>query len=223
MSAKTFDSIKLKDTHYLAKWDKNDLPKVRKFADNIREYQEILSKLKDDDPLKPQLEAEKKEISDNFYNIFEKNLNDHHNQPLDPLNVSVDRKYIMTWRGIAKMCRLITKQDSDTFTGAAIGIGSTVPQPYDTLLVNEIKYIDFATNGFFDSAGISIRYCGTFGEGVETQNNPGFTESLVRNQASPTNAIILCRNIFANNPISHTSGQSGFSAAGIIEFIPVVD
>ena len=215
-------SIKLKDTHYLAKWDVKDLPKVNKIQDDIRQYQVIIATLKDDDPLKPQLEAKKKEIGDKFFDIYEKNLNDHHNQELDPLKVSVDRKYILTWKGIAKMCRNISGQDTTGFWsgGVAVGTGTTTPQPYDLTLATEVTYIDFATNGFFDAAGVSIRYCGTFGEDLADNN---FTESLVRNQSSATNSIVLCRNIFADFPIDHDSGQSGFSAAGIVEFIPVVD
>ncbi len=151
---------------------------------------------------------------------MEDNLNDHRNLRIDPLNVSVDRKYILTWGGAAKFCRLITKQDSSTFTHVAVGLGSTTPQPYDEKLVTETDFIDFATNGFFDGAGVSIRYCGTFGEMIPTNT---FKESLVRNKSGPTGAVVMCRNIFASNPISHTQGNSGFSAAGVIEFVPVVD
>ena len=191
--------VGLKDTHYLTLWDKNDLPKVRKWQDRIRAG------------LEPSVE---------FTDLLEDNLNDHRNLRIDPLKVAVDRKYIMTWKGIAKICRLVTKQDTNTFTHVAVGTGSTTPQPYDSALVTEVTYIDFATNGFFDGAGVSIRYCGTFGESVATNT---FTESIVRDQASPTNATVLCRNIFADIPIDHNSGSSGFSAAGIIEFIPIVD
>ena len=218
-------SIKLKDTHYLVKWDKNDLPKIRKTQADIRKYQTIIGELyknNPNDPLIPQLEAKKKQIGDEFYDIFEESLNDHKNLRVDPLNVSVDRKYILTWKGVAKMCRNITGQDTTTFAagGVAVGEGTTTPTPFDYKLANEFYFIDFATNGFFDCAGTSIRYCGTFGEDL---GDADLTESLVRNQAMATNSIVLCRNIFTNNPINHNSGNSGFSAAGIVEFIPVTD
>lgn len=201
MSVKSFDSIKLKDTHYLASWDVKDLPKVRKWQDRIR----------------AEIEPAKE-----FTDLFEDYLNDHRNLRIDPLQVGVDRNYILTWKGIAKMCRNITGQDTSTFRsgGVAVGTGSTVPQPYDTALVAEVSYIDFATNGFFDSAGVCIRYCGTFGELVATNQ---FKESLVRNQSASSGSTVLCRNIFPTNYIDHNSGNAGFSAAGIIEFIPVVD
>lgn len=194
-------SIKLKDTHYLAKWDKNDLPKIRKWQEKIR------AGLTD---------------SKTFIDMLEANLNDHHNQLIDPLNVSVDRKYILTWKGIAKMCRNITGQDTNTFAsgGVAVGTGTTTPTPFDYRLEEEYYFIDFATNGFFDCAGTSIRYCGTFGEDLEDAD---LTESLVRNQAMATNSIVLCRNIFTNNPINHNEGNSGFSACGVVEFIPITD
>lgn len=194
-------SIKLNDTHYLAKWDVNDLPKVRKWQERIRAGIES---------------------SEEFINNFEKYLDDHRNLRVDPLQVSVDRKYILTWKGIAKMCRNITGQDSTGFElgGVAIGTGTTTPTPFDYKLTTEKAFIDFATNGFFDAAGTSIRYCGTFGE---TIGSDSFKETLVRNQAMSTNSVVLCRNIFANNPISHTSGNSGFSGAGIIEFTPITD
>ena len=194
-------SIKLKDTHYLVKWDKNDLPKIRKWQQRIRAGIES---------------------SADFTDLLEKNLNDHKNLRVDPLQVSVDRKYILTWKGIAKMCRNITGQDTTTFSagGVAVGEGTATPTPFDYKLENEFYFIDFATNGFFDCAGTSIRYCGTFGEDL---GDADLTESLVRNQAMATNSIVLCRNIFVNNPINHNEGNSGFSAAGIVEFIPVTD
>ena len=200
MSA-TFDSIKLKDTHYLVKWDKNDLPKIRKWQERIRAG----------------LESSK-----DFMDLLEDSLNDHRNLRVNPLQVSVDRNYILTWKGVAKMCRNITGQDTTTFAsgGVAVGEGSSTPTPFDYKLTDEEAYIDFATNGFFDTAGTAIRYLGTFGEDLVSAV---LTESLVRNQLAATNSIVLCRNIFANNPINHNEGNSGFSAGGIIEFIPVAD
>jgi hypothetical protein len=94
LSAKSFDSIKVKDTPYLALWDINDLPKIRKWQDRIR----------------ANLES-----SVEFTNLLEKSLNDHRNLRIEPLDVSVDRKYIMTWKGIAKMCRNVTGQDEKKF------------------------------------------------------------------------------------------------------------
>jgi len=195
--------VKLKDTHYLASWDKKDLPLIRKWQEKIRNGERS------------------KELGDMFFKLLDSRYNDHKTTP-EPKQVAIDKKYILTWKGIAKMCRNITGQDTTTFAsgGVAVGTGETIPQPYDERLVEEEEYIDFATNGFFDSAGVSIRYCGTFGETIPDDN---FKESLVRNQATATGSIVLCRNIFANNPIAHDEGDSGFSAAGIIEFVPVVD
>lgn len=198
-SLESFDAIKLKDTHYLSLWDVKDLPKVRKWQDRIRAG------------IEPSI---------SFFNLLEDNLNDHRNLRIDPIQIAVDRKYVLTWKGVAKFCRLITKQDTGTFTHVAVGTGSTVPKPYDEKLVIEKSFIDFATNGFFDGAGISIRYCGTFGELVATDQ---FKESLVRDKSGPTNAIVMCRNIFPNNYIDHEQGNSGFSAAGVVEFVPIVD
>jgi hypothetical protein len=197
------DSIQLKDTHYLASWRKKDLPLIEKWQAKIRNGERS------------------SELVEMFFKHLESKLNDHHPTP-EPLQVAVDRKYLLTWKGIAKMCRLITQQDTTggfKDGGVAVGTGSTTPQPYDEALVAETNYVAFTTNGFFDGSGTSIRYCGTFGSDVGTND---FTESLVRNQTGPTNSIVLCRNIFADNPIDHTSGNSGFSAAGVIEFVPVV-
>jgi hypothetical protein len=194
--------IGLNDTHYLASFDKKDLPLLQKWASKIRngERSEELAKI--------------------FFKLLDSKLNDHHPKP-DPLAVSKDEKYLLTWKGIAKMCRLITQQDSTGFRdgGVAVGLGSTTPQPYDTQLVNEASYIDFATNGFFDGSGTSIRYAGFFGSSVPTNT---FQESLVRNQTSAVGSTVLCRNIFVNNPMVHTQGNAGFAAAGVIEFVPIV-
>jgi len=187
----------LQDTHYLALWDKNDLPLIGKWQEKIRngERNEELGKL--------------------FFKLLDSKYNDHHPNP-EPLDLAVDKKYLLTWNGIGKFCRLITRQDSTTFTHVAVGTGATVPQPYDIALVSEASVIDFASNGFFDGAGTSIRYAGTFGSGVPSNT---FKESLVRNQATSTGSTVMCRNIFPTNPISHTSGNSGFTCAGTIEFI----
>ena len=194
------DSIHLKDTHYLASWHKNDLPLIEKWQAKIRNGERS------------------EELGQLFFKHLEAKLNDHHPAP-EPIDVAVDRKYLLTWKGIAKMCRLITQQDTTGFRqgGVAVGTGSTVPQPYDEALVAETNYISFETNGFFDGSGTSIRYCGTFGSDVASND---FTESLVRNQSAAGGSIVLCRNIFTDNHIDHTHGNSGFSCAGVIEFVP---
>ncbi len=192
------NKIQLKDIHYLVLWDAKDIPKIQKWQERIRAG---IDK------------------SEDFFLNLDKKWNDHKVYP-EPLEIGIDDKYMLTWAGIAKFCRLITLQDTTTFTHVAVGTGSTIPQPYDQSLVSEKTYIDFATNGFFDGSGTSLRYAGTFDAAVETAQ---LKESLVRNQASPSGATVMCRNIFPINYINHTGGGSGFTAGGIIEFVPVVD
>jgi hypothetical protein len=198
-SVVSHDRIELKDTHYLASWDVKDLPLVRKIQEKIRL-------------------THSQNLIEEFYSLLDKAWDDHRNQKIDPIQTAKTED-IMTWKGIAKICRLITRQDSSTFTYVAVGTGATVAQPYDQALASELAKIDFATNGFFEGSGTSVRYCGTFGESIISAQ---IKESLVRNQSTATNAIVACRNVFSSNYIDHVAGNSGFSAAGVWEFVPIV-
>lgn len=195
----SYDGIKLKDTHYLASWDVKDLDKIRKMQEKIRI-------------------THSQDLIEEFYSLLNKAWDDHKNQKIDPIQTAKTED-IMTWKGIAKICRLITRQDTSTFTYVAVGTGATVAQPYDQALASELAKIDFATNGFFEGSGTSVRYCGTFGESIIDAK---IKESLVRNQETATNSIVACRNVFSNNYIDHQAGNSGFSAAGVWEFVPIV-
>ena len=97
--------IRLKDTHYLASWDNKDLPLIEKWSAKIRNQER------------------NEELASMFFKLLESKYNDHHPNP-EPLQVAVDRKYLLTWKGIAKMCRLVTKQDTTTFTHVAVGTGA---------------------------------------------------------------------------------------------------
>ncbi len=197
--------ISFKDTHYLSLWDKNDIPLVEKIQAKIRATHD-------------------EHLINDFFDIMDKKWNDHKPIP-EPLDLSVDEKYTMTYKGIGKFCRLITKQDATTFTYVAVGTGApadTNPMPFDQDLVSEEYRVGFATNGFFDATGTSIRYGGTFGSETVTDF---YNESLVRNTENfgDSGRITMCIASFFDNPISHTQGNTGFTAAGSIEFNIIMD
>jgi len=94
--------------------------------------------------------------------------------------------------------------------------------PFDNELVNEQNHVDVLTNGFFDATGTSLRYGGTFGAEMPTDT---YNESLLRSHqnASDAGMIALCIAYFLDNPISHTQGNTGFTAAGTIELNVISD
>jgi hypothetical protein len=194
------DNATISDTHYLALWDVKDLPKINKWQERIRAGIDKSSE---------------------FTDLIEKSLNDHRNLKVDPIQTAVDRRYILTFKGVARFCQLITKQSSTTAHTVAVGTGTATPTSVDTALVTEIANIPIATNGFFDASGTMIRYCGTFGAEVVDGD---FTESLLRDTASASaTTVVFCRNTFVDTFIEHSQGNSGFSAAGVFDFQIVAD
>lgn len=199
---------KVTDTHFLTLWDVNDLPKVEEWQRKIRlTHNETL-------------------IHD-FFDIMKRKYNDHTNNLLiEPHKVSM-KDDILTYRGLARLCRIVTGQDQPSNRGfkyVAVGTsGNTEPfLPFNDALVSEEKAIPFELNGFFDAAGTSIRYGGTFDQSMPSET---YSESLVRTTANfgDSNMVCLCLNNFADDPINHTSGNTGFTSAGSIEFTILAD
>lgn len=196
-------NVGVKDTHYLSLWDKNDLPFIEKLQTKIRGTHD-------------------ENLINQYFDILNKKWNDHHPTP-EPLDLSVDEKYIMTYKGLAKFCRLITRQDTTTFTHVAVGNGVLqVPMPFDDLLVAEQYVIPISVNGFLEASGTSVRYSGTFGANTVSDS---YRESLVRNTSSAGSSgkIVMCIASFSDSPIVHTQGSTGFSCAGSIEFNVIAD
>ena len=194
---------KVEDHHYLTLWDAKDLPNVNKWQEKIRQTHD-------------------EKLITEFFDLMNRRWDDHKNLPIEPHQVSkVDD--VLTFKGVAKFCRLITKQDSTTFTHVAVGTaGDPTFVPFNDELQAEEDQVSFVTNGFFDAAGTSLRYGGTFDQSMPTET---YSESLVRNKAlaSDSGMITMCLNAFGDDPINHTSGNTGFTAAGSIEFNVIMD
>jgi len=185
--------LELIDEHQLIQWDKKDLPSIYSLCKDIREGDE------------------------SALNEWDSILNK--TGFVQPLNIAEDKKYIMTFKGIAEFCRFITGQSTNNRNmTVAVGTGTATPNAFDSALTAETDFVNTTSSGFFVASGTTVRYCGTFGQSV-TSNQ--FKESLLRNQSSPSGAIVFCRNTFVTNFIDHNSGSSGFSAAGCFKFIPI--
>lgn len=195
----------LVDKHYLLLWDKRDLPTVFKFCKAVRESDR----------------AKKEELLDIFASTIDRKLNDHHipqtNLVPESLEMAV-REDILTFRGIARFCQLICLKSTAIGHTVAVGTGTTGAEAFDQFLIDEKANIQISKNGFWDPSGIRVWYGGTFGESVPSYD---FTESCVRDQASVLNAVLFCRNVFVGSPMHHEEGNSGFTAAGVFEFIPI--
>src|SRR6266540_3698472 len=112
---------KLEDHHYLTLWDAKDLPKIDKWCEKIREPNHD------------------EQITKDFFTLLNKKWDDHRSLAVEPLDL-VKKDDVMTYKGIAKMCRLVVKQDSTTFKYVAVGTGApanTNAMPYDESLVSE--------------------------------------------------------------------------------------
>lgn len=202
MSITNYDFPQIKDTHYLTHWSSEDLLTIRDMANKIK---------------KLPLGTKKDELISDFYSILDKSWNDHR-LPLQPEQVAKTED-ILTWKGISRFCRLITRQSSNTFTTVALGTGTGTPKPFNERLDNEVSWVDMRQSGFFEASGITVRYAGIFGETIPSNH---YTESLVRDQNGANGATVACRNTFVQNYIDHTIGNGGVVAAGIWEFIIVV-
>lgn len=197
------------DHHYLTLWDAKDIPKVEKIQQQIRlTHNETL-------------------ILD-FFDIMNKKWNDHNynNLNLEPHKVS-RKDDILTYKGIARMLRIVTGQDQPQNRGfkyVAVGTagGSTVYMPFSDSIQSEERAVAFDLNGFFDAAGTSIRYGGTFDQSMPTET---YSSSLVRTTANQGDSgmVCLCLNNFAEDPIDHTQGNTGFTSAGSIELTIIAD
>ncbi len=199
--------FKVEDHHYLTLWDARDLPKVYKWQEKIRKTHD-------------------EKLILEFFDLMDRSWDDKRtNLAIEPHHVS-KKDDVLTYKGVAKFCRLITRQDDGVLNFAYVAIGNnplnTTFVPFNDSLISEVTYVRFDVNGFFDAAGMSIRYGGTFGESLPTNN---YTESLVRDRAAANDngRTVMCLNNFANDPINHTTGNTGFTAAGSIEFNIIMD
>lgn len=196
----------LLDKHYLILWDKRDLPAIFRLSKLIRESDR----------------SKREELLDIFGNSIDRKLNDHHIPITELVPESLDMAFtedILTFKGITRFCQLICLKSNQTGHTVAVGTGTTQAQAFDSQLVSEVTSVEISTNGFFDPSGIRIWYGGTFGESVPTNT---FKESCIRDRASVINAVVFARNTFTTNYIDHNQGTSGFTAAGVFEFIPIV-
>jgi len=197
---------KVKDRNYLSLWDKNDLPAIDKWQAKIRQTHD-------------------EQLIKEFFRNLDRKWDDHRsNFVIEPIDLGV-KDDVLTFKGVARFCRLITKQDNTTARNVAVGTGAALnsrPMPFQQSLISEVNHVHFDTNGFFDATGTSIRYGGTFGESMGTAN---YNESLVRDTDNDGDSgrVTFVMAMFFDNPISHTQGNTGFTAAGSIEFLPVAD
>lgn len=195
----------VKDRHYMSLWDAKDLPTIEKWQEKIRATHD-------------------EQLIRDFFQLLDKKYDDHRNLKVEPLQLAL-KDDVLTYKGVAKICRLVTRQDLTTFTHVAVGTGApagTQPLPFEENLYNEDYKVAFVQNGFFDAAGASIRYSGTFGATVASEN---YNESLVRNVSDEGDSgkVVLCISQFDDDDIAHTSGNTGFTCAGSIEFTIIAD
>jgi hypothetical protein len=195
-----------RDKHYLVLWDKRDLPTVYKFCKLVRESHK----------------AKREELLDIWGNTLERKLNDHKIPATNLIPESLEMSHtedILTFRGITRFCELICLRSTATGHTVAIGTGISTAQAFDSKLDNELAHVKTSENGFFDPSGIRIWYAGTFGESLESNH---FTESMLRDREGITGATVFSRNVFEANPIDHNKDNSGFTAAGVYEFVPIM-
>lgn len=218
MTLQVFDSVprgsqkpmyfEIRDRHYLSLWDAKDLSAVEKWQAKIRATHD-------------------EQLILDFFNNLNRKWDDHRsNLIIEPHQVS-KKDDILTYKGIAQFCRFITGQDlvlNRGFRYVVVGSAGSDNRflPFNDSLVAEEGHVSFETNGFFDAVGTSIRYGGTFSQNMITET---YSESLVRSTAnfSDPNMTVMCLNNFGDDPINHTSGNTGFTAAGSVEFAVIAD
>lgn len=224
---------KLEDCHFMAQFALEDIKTVEGLFKRIRQlksqykfYHTIQKKFhwKLDNKLY-KIELEKNQLLHTFFDCLIEHANGHSDGIMQigklavkPTKVSC-RDDIQTLNGIALDNKNITGEGFTDWNYVAIGIGTEEPFVWSDTLEAEISEQDFG-HGFFTSSGTAILYAAMFGEGEATNT---YTEALVRDLQGPTGAKVLCKQVFTNDPITHTNGNSGFAVAGILEYTPIVD
>ncbi len=192
----------MKDTTYATLFDKKDLPYVYRLAEEVRA-------------------THNQDLVNNFNNNLEKKWNDH-----NPI-IEIGNKDIEIEQ-ISKADDLIVtvgiNQCIDQILGASVlrwqiigsGSGTTAVSAAQTSLVTQLFLIDMSLLGWREYAGASLRFAGIFGESLATHtvNEAGIFRS--------DGAVMLNRNMFSNNPITHTINLNGYVISCVIEFVPVM-
>lgn len=224
---------KVEDAHFMSLFDVADIKPVEGLFKRIRQLKQqyknyhtmqkyfhlnLTNKLYN-------LEVEKNKLLHVFFDCLVEHANGHTdsimqigNLKIKPKKVSC-RDDIQTLNGVALDNKNITGEGFTDWNYVAIGIGTEEPFVWSDSLQTEISEQDFG-HGFFTSSGTAILYAAMFGEGEATNT---YTEALVRDLQGPTGAKVLCKQIFTDDPITHTNGNSGFAVAGILEYTPIVD
>lgn len=173
-----------------------------------------------------QIESSMNQMLHTYFDCLIDHVNDHHDAPMDlgsghvviPEQVAF-RDDVQTLIGIALDNKNITGEGFTTWNTGAVGTGSAPAAIWSDTLDVEISDTD-VSHGFFTASGVAILYAFMFGETLATNT---FKEGMVRNQASPSGAKVLCKQTFTNDPIDHVQNNAGFAIAGILEYAPIID
>lgn len=194
----------IKDTTYASLFDKQDLPYVYRLAEEVRA-------------------THNQDLVNEFNNNLENKWNDHNpilevgDKNIEILQVSKADDLVVT-DGINWMINQILGTGVERWTFMGVGNSSTAPAIGNTILISElVPRVDMSLSGWREYAGSSLRFAGIFGE---TRASQTITEAAVFLGAS--GGFMLNRNMFSNNPITHTINANGYVISCVIEFVPVM-
>jgi hypothetical protein len=190
-----------KDTVFAASFSAKDMSSIHELGRRIRETHD--NSLIDDFNLKCQKKV------------------DDHNPILEVGNQKIE------FEQISKADDLVVNVGVDLFIYKILGTsvnrwflmdassGTTTPAVTDTVVTGPSTSTTMSLSGWRESASSSLRFGGIFGE---TEATLTVKESAVM----ASGGILLNRNMFSNNPITHTVNVQGFVISSVIEFVPVM-
>jgi hypothetical protein len=194
----------LKDTTFACSFDKKDLPSLYQLAEHIRK-------------------THNNDLIDDFNLKCQKKVDDHNpvleigNQKIEFKQVSKADDLIVT-TGINQCLDQILGVSTTRwqYMGKGTSNGPTIIT--QTALFSEVSpRVDMTLAGWREYAGSTLRFAGIFGDSHPTIS---VTECGVFTLSA--GGLMLNRNMFNQNPISHVINVSAFLISCIIEFVPVM-
>lgn len=190
----------VRDTWYIAFFEKRDLPNLYRYAEKIRA-------------------THNQHLVDDFNKMCEDRFNDHrsaHIGEIEPTNAGKSGD-LATNLGLKRCLDLITGASAVRWRYMGVGTGTGFPLATSTALVTEaLPRADMTLFGWTEWASSSLRFGGIFGE-----NQPGNAMWEAGIFDTATAGTMLCRTYFS--ALNITAGHiQPYCISNVIEFCPVM-
>ena len=155
-----------------------------------------------------------KKSPDYFHSKLEEKYNDH---PSLPEFIGIAKaEDVVTFPGLSWCMQLILGTQTTRFNFMCVGSSSNSADPFKQILGAEAtSRINMTTAGTIVRISESMQFLANFPASFQTIT---VRESGVNTASVPNTGILLNRNVFASNPITHVSGDTAFTMDTRITF-----